>query len=134
MILVVEDHADTCRMLELLLRRAGFDATCVHSGSEALAVLRQMRPEAVILDDMMPGMTGVEVLRTIKADRRAYPGVPIIFYSANAEQGEHAEAMRLGAAAWVTKGVSGWDDLLGMILDALQRRRLDVYGGGTDLC
>jgi len=102
MILVVDDHADTCRAVSLLLALQGMDARCVTSGEDALAALRTDQPHCVLLDDHMPGLTGLDVLRTIRTEMDL-PELPVIIYSAAQENERVAEAKSLGAD-WIVKG------------------------------
>src|SRR3712207_6491323 len=87
MILIVDDHTDTCDALKLLLERRGHQVEAAHSGYGALALLRNRTPELIILDMMMPGMNGVDVLRALRADPRL-AGVPVLLYSADTDR-EH---------------------------------------------
>ena len=109
MILIVDDHIDTCDVLRLLLERAGHQVESAHSGYGALALLRGRVPELIILDERMHGMTGTDVLRALRADPRL-AGVPVLMYSAETDPARLAEMIRLGVRGVVTK--PGWDTLL----------------------
>lgn len=102
MILVVDDHADTCDLLVQFLTMEGLDSTSAHSGESALESLRATIPSMIVLDDFMPGMTGLEVIRELRKDDR-YASVPIIFYSGKDDTARRDEALRLGATAWLEK-------------------------------
>ena len=109
MILIVDDFQDGADALCRLLRAAGYPCEWVGGGPEALATIRARPPEQpllVILDDMMPGMSGVEVLRAIRADPRIAP-TPVVLHSAGFDLAHRDEAMSLGALAWVLKGAGG---------------------------
>src|SRR4051794_24207989 len=67
-IVIVDDQMDSCRPLMLLMKHIGHRAICLTSGEAALAYLRTQRPDLMILDVMMPGMDGIEVLRFIRDD------------------------------------------------------------------
>jgi CheY-like chemotaxis protein len=110
-ILIVDDHTDTTHPLRLLLKRYGYDAESVNSGDEALRRMRTHKPQLVLLDVMMPGMSGMEVLRTVKADP-ALRDIPILMYSAGINIAFKEEARRLGAREWLTKGQIKWKDLV----------------------
>lgn len=99
-ILVVDDHAAVAGAVAALLNLNGYDAETVHSGEAALESIRSRPVDLVVLDVMMPGMSGVDVLRALRADGKV-PGLPVILFSA-AEIGRH-EARRLGAAGFVSK-------------------------------
>ena len=104
-ILIVDDHAETCRGLARLLRHAGHDSVCLHSGDAALAYLSHNAdlPDLVILDVMMPGTDGMEVLRRVRADPRTQE-VPVVMFSALGDDQSRAEAMRHGANDYWVKG------------------------------
>jgi CheY-like chemotaxis protein len=110
-ILIVDDHTDTTHPLRLLLKRYGYDAESVATGEEAIRRMRANRPQLVLLDVMMPGMSGMEVLRTIKADP-ALRDIPVLMYSAGINIAHKEEARKLGAREWLTKGQVKWKDLV----------------------
>ena len=82
-VLVVDDEPAIARLIAERLERVGVTATTVHSGADALAALRTQRFDAVTLDILMPGMTGFEVLRALRADRslRRLPVVVVSVFS-----------------------------------------------------
>ena len=92
LILIVDDHLESCRPLARLLRFQGTRAVCMTSGELALAYLRKHTPKLVILDLMMPGMDGLEVLRHIRADPRT-ARMPVVMLSAVSDPNliEHAK-------------------------------------------
>ena len=109
MILIVDDFRDGAEALCKLLRVAGYPSEWVGSGPEALALVRAHPPEQpllLILDDMMPGMSGVEVLRAIRADPKI-AATPVVLHSAGFDLEHRDEAMSLGALAWALKGAGG---------------------------
>lgn len=65
-VLVVDDHVDTVKSTVKLRRVAGYDVRGCYNGSEALEVIRDFDPDAVVMDIAMPGMTGWEAARTIR--------------------------------------------------------------------
>jgi CheY-like chemotaxis protein len=76
-VLVVEDHADTCRLLTRLLHKAGHTVACAGNGREGTAALSGARTDVVVLDLMMPDMDGVEFLETIRSYAR-WRSLPVI--------------------------------------------------------
>ncbi len=68
MVLVVDDHEDTRRMMVRLLRHSGYDADMAGDGAAALRAMKAHRPGLVLLDYNMPGMTGSDVVRAIRQD------------------------------------------------------------------
>ena len=108
-LLVVDDDPLLRRLLQRLLERDGYAVTCAASGAEALAVLREFLPDLVILDWMMPGLDGAEVLRRMAADA-ATATVRVLVYTASNDSDVEREAVRLGAWGCVQK-LGGTADL-----------------------
>ena len=77
-ILVVDDDAALAEMLTIVLRAEGFDTAVVGDGSQALPAVRELRPDLVLLDLMLPGMNGIDVCKALRADS----GVPIVMLTA----------------------------------------------------
>jgi CheY-like chemotaxis protein len=103
-VLVVDDHLDTCEMLVMLLKNAGYSAVCAESGFKALDYLNAGRdPDLMILDVTMPDMTGFDVLRALRADPR-WADLPVVMYSAWTDPEAQQSAMQLGAREFVVKG------------------------------
>lgn len=110
MILIVDDHLDTGRLLARLLRSHGHDAVAVESGREGLSLLAQLSPKLVILDKCMPEMDGMAVLKSIRADAQSHL-TPVIFYSADASAEDAEQARRLGAQDYLIKGQTPFQDI-----------------------
>ena len=115
-ILVVDDEPQIRRSLEVNLERSGYAVETVETGEAALSSFRNRRPDVVILDLIMPGMGGVEVVRRI----REFSTVPIIVLSAMGEEARKVEALELGADDYMTKPF-GMDELLARIRSLLRR-------------
>ena len=114
MILVVDDHADTCRLLVHFLGKEGLSSTAAHSGEAALQLMRESVPSMIVLDDFMPGMSGLEVIRELRKDPK-YEDVPIIFYSGKEDVARREEALRLGATAWLEKAKTPMPEIVARI-------------------
>jgi DNA-binding response OmpR family regulator len=108
-VLVVDDNHDACELLARILRRSGHEAACQTTARGALAYLQSDRADLIILDVMMPEMTGLDLLGTIRTDRRM-DEVPVIVYTALSDERTRGEAHRLGASGFVVKG-TGWTEL-----------------------
>ena len=80
-VLVVDDNADACRMMARLVRRCGHHGEYATSGADALAFVRCHEVGLVVLDNMMPGMDGMEVLNRLRADP-ATAALPVVMWSA----------------------------------------------------
>ena len=101
-VLIVEDEPSIVLSLEFLLQREGYETATAGDGEEALALMRQLRPDAVLLDIMLPRRNGYEVCQAIKADPELR-AIPVIMVSARGQEVEVRKGLELGAAAYVTK-------------------------------
>ncbi|WP_189103261.1 response regulator transcription factor [Deinococcus knuensis] len=102
LILVVEDEPEIAEILEGYLRRNQYQTERAADGRTALEVFRAVRPDLILLDVMLPGLDGVEVLRAV----RAVSQVPVIMLSARAEEVDKLIGLELGADDYVTKPFS----------------------------
>lgn len=98
-LLVIEDEPDTVYLLKQILRIAGFDVMSALSGQEALKKLAEYRPDLVLLDLMMPEMSGWEVYNYL----RQMTDVPVIVISALGEKEEIVKGLHLGVDDYITK-------------------------------
>ena len=101
-VLVVDDDESTCDALQRLLSRKGYTAACATDGREALDVAGTLRPDCIVLDWMMPGMDGLEVLKRLRAEP-ATKDVPVVLYSAVDNPDLIGQAKQLGAQDCVLK-------------------------------
>jgi two-component system KDP operon response regulator KdpE len=115
-ILVVDDEPQIRRSLQVNLEGSGYAVEAVETGEGALSSFRNRRPDVIILDLIMPGMGGVEVVRRIRESST----VPIIVLSAMGEEARKVEALELGADDYMTKPF-GMDELLARIRSLLRR-------------
>jgi CheY-like chemotaxis protein len=119
MVLVVDDFEDTARAVARLLKLGGLAAAIATDGKSAIDFVRTNPVSAVLLDYMMPGMSGLDVLASIKSDP-SIAGTPVIIYSASEEQEAIEEARRLGAVTWLTKGKLSWPQIFSTIKSACE--------------
>jgi DNA-binding response OmpR family regulator len=101
-ILVVDDEPTIVEVVELYLRREGFQVVTAVDGAAALAAVERARPALVVLDLMLPGLTGLEVLRRL----RAAGNLPVILLTARGEEADRVVGLELGADDYVTKPFS----------------------------
>jgi two-component system, OmpR family, KDP operon response regulator KdpE len=120
-VLVVDDDVTLRSTLGIGLRAAGYDVLIAADGRTALQALREDRPDVVVLDLGLPDLSGVEVLRRL----RAWSTTPVVVLSARAESTEKVEALDLGADDYVTKPF-GMEELLARIRAATRRAGSDV--------
>ena len=101
-ILIVDDDPDAQKLLSLILSKAGFQTATADNGPEALARLGQALPDLLILDVMMPGMDGFEVLRRVRSNP-ATAHIPVIMLSAKGEVRDRVMGLRTGADDYIPK-------------------------------
>jgi len=99
-VLLVDDEMEFVSTLTERLSLRGFDATMALSGEEALRRIASDPPQVVVLDTMMPGTKGLDVLKHIKRD---YPQIQVILLTGNISTTDGAEGMRLGAFDYLFK-------------------------------
>jgi len=102
-VLVVEDQRDLASLLAHNLKHEGLDVRTVEDGREALPTVRSWQPDLVILDLMLPGVDGFEILRGIRGDGR---NVPVLILSARGDEQDKIRGFRLDADQYVTKPFS----------------------------
>jgi two-component system phosphate regulon response regulator PhoB len=104
-ILVVEDEQDLQRVLEYNLRQAGHEPISALRGRDAFDLVRTRRPDAIILDLMLPDISGTEICRALKADP-ATRTIPVIMLTARGEEIDRVVGFELGADDYVVKPFS----------------------------
>src|SRR5689334_16022665 len=123
-LLVVDDEEINLEIISEYLEGQEYELTMVENGERALAALGAQSFDAVILDRMMPGLDGLEVLRRMQQDARLRV-VPVIMQTAAAGHDQVAEGLRLGAYYYLTKPYHR-DSLVAVVnsaLDVVRRRR-----------
>lgn len=108
-LLVVDDDDVSGRVLTLLLRECGHNAVCRANGQAAIEHVRSAHCDLVLLDLMMPGVDGLEVLKSLRADEQTR-NVAVVMYTAISDPERQAEAIRLGAQDYLIKG-QRWSDI-----------------------
>ena len=104
-VLVVEDENDVVDLLRYHFKKAGFKVEIANSGDAGLSAVRSRRPDAVVLDLMLPGMTGLEVCRALKADDET-ASIPVLMLTARSEVKDRVKGLEIGADDYVTKPFS----------------------------
>jgi two-component system phosphate regulon response regulator PhoB len=127
-VLVVEDETDVVDLLRYNLGRAGFQVLIAASGDRGLEIARKMRPDIIVLDLMLPGMSGHEVCRALKSDANT-ESIPIVMLTAKGEPHERVKGLELGADDYVTKPFSPRE--LVLRVQALLKRHRVVPRSGT---
>src|SRR2546429_5345002 len=98
-VLVVDDDPALAEMLTIVLRGEGFDTAVVGDGTRALPAVRELRPDVVLLDLMLPGMNGIDVCRAIRSES----GVPIVMLTAKSDTVDIVLGLESGADDYVVK-------------------------------
>jgi two-component system cell cycle response regulator DivK len=116
-ILVVDDHEDNREIVRILLKNTGFEVLEACDGESALKSAAQERPDLILMDLQLPGISGYDVTRRIKADPR-WRAIPVIALTSYALSGDEAKAREAGCDDYMTKPYSP-RDLLKKIRDYL---------------
>jgi two-component system response regulator MtrA len=98
-VLIVDDDTALAEMLGIVLRGEGFDPVACPDGERALAVFREVRPDLVLLDLMLPGKDGIDVCREIRAES----GVPIVMLTAKTDTVDIVVGLESGADDYIVK-------------------------------
>lgn len=121
-LVVADDDPDILRLLERRLSRRGYEVVVAADGRAALEAVRRTDPDAVVLDRLMPAMSGEEVCAALKSDERTR-AIPVVLLTAQASEREIVEGFGAGADDYFTKPFD-LDEL-----DARLRRLVAVAGG-----
>lgn len=101
-ILVVDDDREIARLVRAYLEQAGFRVVCAYDGATALRLIGSERPALLVLDLMLPDRDGLELARSLRADR-ATASLPIIMLTARVDDTDRIVGLELGADDYVTK-------------------------------
>lgn len=104
-ILIVEDERGLTQTLSWYFTREGFEPVVVHDGAEGLRKAQALLPDVVLLDVMLPGMSGLDVCRELRAGERT-KDLPVIMLTARGEETDQVEGFARGADDYVTKPFS----------------------------
>jgi two-component system, OmpR family, response regulator len=99
-ILIVDDEPTVGEALADAVRLQGCEAALIHRGADGPAAIRQYRPDGILLDLVMPDMSGIEVLRRIRVE---WPDLPVVVVTGYPDDEDAEEARRLGIVAVVEK-------------------------------
>jgi two-component system response regulator CpxR len=98
-ILVIDDDVELCGLLKQFLQREGFQVECAHDGRSGLELAAQGQVELVVLDVMLPGMDGFEILRRLRQQSR----IPVLMLTARGEDVDRIVGLELGADDYLAK-------------------------------
>jgi DNA-binding response OmpR family regulator len=120
-ILIAEDDRDIAELISHYLTKAGWSAHVAVAGDQALAYVRNHAVDVVILDLMLPGMSGFEVCQALRSER-ATADLPVIMLTARTEEGDRVKGLELGADDYVSKPFSP-NELVARVRAVVRRTR-----------
>ncbi|MFO0830935.1 MAG: response regulator transcription factor [Phycisphaerales bacterium] len=129
-ILVVDDEKDLCDLISYNLRKAGYDVAAVHTGRAALDYVSEKSPDLVVLDVMLPELTGTEVASRIRSNP-ATASVPIVMVTAKGAEVDQLVGLTVGADDYISKPFS--TRILLARIEAVLRRTGGAPQGGKAL-
>jgi DNA-binding response OmpR family regulator len=104
-VLVIEDEPNIVEAIRFILMRDGWDVSTLSDGGQAEDTIRSRRPDVVILDVMLPGRSGFEILAALRADAETQT-LPVLMLTAKGQGRDRAEAERMGASQFMAKPFS----------------------------
>jgi len=107
-IVVIDDSPTEVYVLQQILERHGHQVSVANSGEEGIDLVRQVRPDAVLMDVVMPGMNGFQATRTLNKDSET-AGIPVIIVTTKDQQTDRIWGMRQGAKEYLVKPVKEAD-------------------------
>lgn len=125
-ILVVEDETAQLEMLRYNLEREGYNVVATEDGEEAVLIAREELPDAIVLDWMLPSLSGIEVCRRLKSGAET-GSIPIIMLTARGEEADRVRGLETGADDYVVKPY-GVGELIARIRARLRSSRPSATG------
>lgn len=125
-ILVVDDELKITRLVRDYLEQAGFVVATASDGKGAVAAARQLKPDLIVLDLGLPGMDGLDVIRTLRTNS----SVPVVVITARADEADRVVGLELGADDYLVKPFSP-KELVARVRAVL--RRVDAAGVGAEV-
>ncbi|MBA4492130.1 phosphate regulon transcriptional regulator PhoB [Paracoccus sp. S1E-3] len=125
-VLIVEDEGAQREVLKYNLEAEGFEVVMAENGDEALLLVAEEDPDLIVLDWMLPNISGIEICRRIKADPATRP-IPIVMLSARGDEGDRVRGLETGADDYVVKPYSVVE-LMARLRTQLRRTRPATMG------
>lgn len=101
-VLIVDDEQDIVESLQFVLEAAGFECHCAYNGEEGLNLAREILPDLIILDVMMPKINGFKICRLLKYDSK-YRNIPILMVTARSQMEDKQIGEETGVDEYITK-------------------------------
>ena len=130
LILVIEDEASLTTLLRYNLESHGFRVASIDNGSDAMSSIASVQPDLVLLDWMLPGVSGIEICRKIRREPQTHD-LPVILLTARSEESDRVRGLDCGADDYVVKPF-GVSELIARIRAVL--RRATPVNGNASLC
>ena len=128
-VLVVDDEMNIAELISMALRYEGWQVQAAHTGSKAVAAAKEFRPDAVVLDIMLPDFDGMEVLRRMRA---ADPDVPVVFLTARDAVEDRVAGLTVGGDDYVTKPFS-LEELVARLRGLMRRAGAQLAAASSKL-
>jgi DNA-binding response OmpR family regulator len=122
-VIVVEDEPDAAELFAEMMRVSGFRVLKTYSSTPAISMIAQEQPDVVILDIMMPEVSGLEVLRFMRREKKLMD-IPVIVVTAKSTPSDVREGLEAGATLYLTKPV-GYLDLKKAVEKVMQGKNSD---------
>lgn len=119
-ILVVDDSSVNNFLLENVLEEKGYTLQIAYNGKEALQFIENEPPDLVLLDIMMPGIDGYEILQKMNANSKTR-GIPVIMVTSKSEESDRTKALEIGAIDYVMKPID-IEELLGKVEQVINKK------------
>ncbi len=126
-VLIVDDDVKTVDLVEMYLKRDGYRVLTAYSGTDALKIAREAKPDLIVLDLMLPGMSGLDVCETLRKESE----VPIIMLTAKTTEEDRLRGLNLGADDYVVKPFSPRE--LAARVRAVLRRQPESLARSTEV-
>lgn len=117
-VMIIEDEPDAAELFAEMMRLNGYRVLKTYSGTPAMTLIAQERPDVLILDIMMPGVSGLDILHAMRGDP-SLAAIPVVVVSAKATPADIESGLQAGASIYLTKPVS-YNDLKNAV-DSLVR-------------
>lgn len=116
-VLLIEDELNIVEAMRFLLSREGWDVETHSDGATAMAQIEALNPDIVVLDYMLPGLSGLEILKALRADDR-YIRLPVLMLTAKGQERDREQAEQAGVSRFMTKPFSN-EEVLKAVRDLL---------------
>ena len=110
-VFLVEDEQSIITLIEYNLKKEGFKFSVSSNGEEALHEIKEQEPDLVLLDWMLPDLSGIAICRSLKKDKK-FQDLPIIMLTAKGQEEDKVAALNAGADDYITKPFSNTSDRL----------------------